>query len=461
MSLTGYLGLLDAGVRGAVTRYVAKFHVQEQHEDASRTVASALLIFGVAGLLAVLISFVLAFGAIDHFKVPVEYLSATRIVLCLAGLTVAASFLGGVFGGILVALQRFDMNNLIQVAGSGVRVIAVIWLLRSGKGIVALASIQFVFTCLIGLASAWTTVRLYPQLRIRLSTADAAHFRLILSFSLYSFLLHVFSYLILYTDSLVIAAFLPVSLVTFFSIPVTLITYSKGLISGITSPMTPLASRLEAQGNLDTLRQVTLRSTGLATALILPICITFILRGKTFIGLWMGPQYAELSWHVLWILTLSVLFSTGPAVPWAVSFGIGKHKPLVPIYLVESFVNLGLSIYLVRKIGIVGVAWGTTIPDLVVCLLFWPWYVRRILHISIWRFVTNAWGKPWLAMIPFAFCTYAMDHWWRVTNVPAFFLQVAVAVLFALAGFWLVCLSSDERRLYLSALKSTSAKVWQ
>jgi O-antigen/teichoic acid export membrane protein len=460
MSLTGYLGLLDAGVRGAVTRYVAKFHVQEHHEDASRTVASALVIFGFAGLLAVLISLALAFGAIDRFKVPVEYLPATRVVVCLAGVTVAASFMGGVFGGILVALQRFDLNNLIQVAGSGLRAVAVILLLSAGKGIVALASIQFVFTCLIGLASAWATLRLYPQLRIRLSTADAAHFRLILSFSAYSFLLHVFAYLILYTDSLVIAAFLPVSLVTFFSIPVTLITYSKGLISGITSPMTPLASRLEAQGNLDSLREVTLRSTRLATALILPICLTFILRGKTFIGLWMGPQYAELSWHVLWVLTLSVLFSTGPAVPWAVSFGIGKHKPLVPIYLCESFVNLGLSIYLVRKIGIVGVAWGTTLPDLLVCLLFWPWYVRRILQISIWRFLTNAWGKPWLAMIPFALCTYAMDHWWHATNLLVFFLQVALAVLFAITGFWLICLAPDERRLYSSALKNTTAKIW-
>ena len=129
MSLTGYLGLLDAGVRGAVTRYVAKFHAESHHEDTNRTASSALVIFSAAGLLSILISFGLAFGAIDHFKIPSQFHSAARIVLCLAGFTVAASFLGGVFGGILVALHRFDINNLIQVTGSAFRSLAIVLVL--------------------------------------------------------------------------------------------------------------------------------------------------------------------------------------------------------------------------------------------------------------------------------------------------------------------------------------------
>src|SRR5947209_11769551 len=53
MSLTGYLSLLDLGVRIAVTRYVAKFHAESDVARASRTVSSALAIFAVAGIVAV------------------------------------------------------------------------------------------------------------------------------------------------------------------------------------------------------------------------------------------------------------------------------------------------------------------------------------------------------------------------------------------------------------------------
>ena len=56
LSLTGYLGLLDLGVRGAVTRYVAKFHSQADHKNASNVASSAMLIFASAGLIAFLSS---------------------------------------------------------------------------------------------------------------------------------------------------------------------------------------------------------------------------------------------------------------------------------------------------------------------------------------------------------------------------------------------------------------------
>jgi O-antigen/teichoic acid export membrane protein len=51
VSLVGYLGLLDLGVRGAVTRYVARFHRVGQHESAGRLASTALAVFSVAGAL--------------------------------------------------------------------------------------------------------------------------------------------------------------------------------------------------------------------------------------------------------------------------------------------------------------------------------------------------------------------------------------------------------------------------
>jgi len=51
----------------------------------------------------------------------------------------------------------------------------------------------------------WSPV--IPELRIRPSYANLPHLKLIFSFSVYSFLLQIFAYLILYTDSVVIALF--------------------------------------------------------------------------------------------------------------------------------------------------------------------------------------------------------------------------------------------------------------
>jgi O-antigen/teichoic acid export membrane protein len=62
-------------------------------------------------------------------------------------------------------------------------------------------------------------------------------------------------------------------------------------------------------------------SSRYATAVMLPIAITFLLRGKSFIGLWMGSEYANVCGQVLSILTLAWLFSAGNSVVGAVMLG--------------------------------------------------------------------------------------------------------------------------------------------
>src|SRR5690348_263281 len=81
LSLTGYLGLLDLGVRGAVTRYVAKFHAMAEDSRASNVASSAMMIFSVTGLLAVLISAILATLVVDKMHIPAQYLTASKLVL--------------------------------------------------------------------------------------------------------------------------------------------------------------------------------------------------------------------------------------------------------------------------------------------------------------------------------------------------------------------------------------------
>jgi O-antigen/teichoic acid export membrane protein len=90
-SLTGYLGLLDLGVRGAVTRYVAKFHAQAKNDDASKVVSSSLAIFMVAGVVAILISLALATLGINSFHIPDVYRTPARLVFLIAGVNVAVS----------------------------------------------------------------------------------------------------------------------------------------------------------------------------------------------------------------------------------------------------------------------------------------------------------------------------------------------------------------------------------
>jgi O-antigen/teichoic acid export membrane protein len=457
VSLTGYLGLLDMGVRGAVTRYVARYHAQGKHEDAGKTASTAIMLFSIAGLLAIVTSVALAAFAVDRFQIPPDVRFASQVVAIIAGVTVASSLVGGVFGGIVVGLQRVDLTNAVESGSSILRAVCIVLALRWGKGIITLGLIQLAFSLLAGIVNLRVSFSLYPELRIGPSRISRAYVRDILSFGVFSFLLHIFAYLILYSDAVVIAAFLPVSAVTFFAIAGNLVTYARQMVGAITTSLTPLASQLEARGNHEELRTETVTWTRYATAVILAIGITFAIRGRTFISLWMGPSYSEASGHVLSVLTIGMVVGMASCVPWSVTFGLGRHRSLVPLYLVESLVNLGLSIALVRSMGIVGVAWGTTIPELVFSVTFWPWFMSKTLHISIFKFIRSAWMRPVVALLPFALCTYLIERGWHARNVPEFFLQVVVALITAVAGGWFLCVSKSDREAVGKTVKAFAA----
>ena len=445
VSLTGYLGLLDMGVRGAVTRYVAKFHTTEELHEVNQIVSSALVIFVGAGALAILASIALALFAVHRFSIPSQYVQSARLVLVIAGITVAVSFVSGVFGGVVIGLQRFDLSNLVEVLSTAARSLAIVLALKHEGGIVALSAIQLAFS-ILGCVVHWQIAQnVCPYLRITFSQADRRNLRLILSFSAYSFVLQISSYLVYYTDSIVIGAFLPVSAITFFAIAGNLITYARAPLSSISVTMTPFASSVEARNDHEQLRRTVLKVCRYSTAIMLPVAITFLLRGGSFIGLWMGPAYAELSGEVLSILTLAWLFSAGNWPLGATMLGLSKHKGLIPAIVAEGLCNLLLSVVLVRKMGIAGVAWGTTMPNLAVNLIFWPWYLRKILDIPISAHAASAWIRPGLAAIPFAICTFCVERWCAARSLTVFFLQVIASLSVWLAFAWFFVVERSDR----------------
>src|SRR5581483_3863764 len=240
VALVGYLGYLDLGVRGAVTRYVARFRSAADHAAAGRIASAAFTAFTGAGGVAIVVSSLLAALAVRVFHVPVELHGVARTVLVLGGLNVAASLISGVFGGIVIGLQRFDYGNAVEVVTQGVRAGAIVAALRAGGGLVALAAIQLGVSVLRGAADLWLSRRLYPELRVRWGVWDRGALRLIFGFGITSSLLQVLGGVVLYSDSLVIGAFLSAGLITFFAIAASLTDYARVLVGGVSQTLTPL-----------------------------------------------------------------------------------------------------------------------------------------------------------------------------------------------------------------------------
>jgi O-antigen/teichoic acid export membrane protein len=184
-SVVGYLGLLDLGVRSAVTKYVATLHAVGRHDKANHIASAALALFSGAGIAAIAMAFGFAEFGLGFFDVSPDLLGAARLVLRLGGVTVAMALVGGVFGGIVVARQRFDLLNLMTLTHEFVRFGAIFLALWSGGGLVELAVIQFATGASQMLITFFMSRRIYPEMRPWKFDFKMEHVRMVLTFGFY------------------------------------------------------------------------------------------------------------------------------------------------------------------------------------------------------------------------------------------------------------------------------------
>jgi O-antigen/teichoic acid export membrane protein len=451
LALTGYLGMLDLGVRGALTRYIARFHSRSEHEQSSQATSAAVILFGGMGVLLTLVCVLLALR-VDILPISASYHDLARVLFLLLGPNLTVSLISGVFSGVLMGLQRFEPVNLIGVLATLGRAIAIVAALSAGGGLLSLVWIQLLTTLLATIACAWICFRAYPEMAIGVRQWNREYAGLILSFTLYSFVLLVFDPLLAYLVSIVVGLAGSAALVTFFWIGANLIHYSRIIVGGIAKTSTPLASAFEAQGDPERLRQATLVGSGYATLVVLPVAVTFLLRGSSFIALWMGAEYGELSGKVLWILTIGLIFSASSQIGLATVLGISKHAAVLPIFVLQATATLVAGAVVMPNFGLPGVAWAITIPYLAVSLLFWPIYLRRTVGVSLAGLAVITWMRPLAAVVPFAICTYAVERFWPASHLVIFFLQVALILPVAALGAWFICLTNKDREMLSQAI---------
>lgn len=453
ISSVNYLGLLDLGMRSSVLRFVSKGHAVGDHGGASDALSAALWVRLQISGLVLLLSAGLALLFPELFSVPPQLAHEAQLAVMIIGMTTSLSMSLGVFGGVLSALNRYDLQSVVTLIQLVLRVSGVVWVLRHGHGIVAVAICEFVTTLVGSVLVLMVARRIYPQLRIHLGKPKPGVLRSLWAYSFYAFLTTIAIQLVYQTDNLVVGTFVSASAVTFYSIGNSLCRYTDQFTGSMTLTFVPAASGYEASGDTAKLQSLYRVGTRAVMAISLPILITLIFRGRNFIGLWMGAQYSKESGTVLILLAIALLFSLTNNTAGAIAFGVSKHKTTARWAIGEGIANLALSITLVHWMGIYGVAVGTLLPSLFVHVGLWPRFISKLLGISRFEVIFQVWGPMFLAGVPFAAASYLMNLYAPAHNMAMFFAETLLLLPVFLAAVAIV-FREQVRELVLPRLRS-------
>jgi O-antigen/teichoic acid export membrane protein len=453
LSLTGYFGLFDLGIRSSVGRFVARYLALNDEARVNRTVSTAFAMLGAGGLATFTGCALVSRFFLGSFHIEPQFLPVVQAALLLTGFNMALALPLGVFSSVLVALERYDILSVITIISELLRAALVLLALHAGKGLLTLAAIAVCLSITQYSVMFLFARRLYRPLAVRPRFVDRATLKELFGFSIFRFISIVAVQMIFYSDSVVVGFFLGVAMVTYYAIASTLINYARNIVSVVTDTLYPLATRLDARRDEEGLRELLLLGTKLAVTVALPISVGFLFLGKQFIGLWMGPQYVS-SATFLMVLTIPQAAAMSQYASTLVLAGMAKHRVLAYVALCEGVANLALSSFLVRKIGLIGVAWGMAVPDLICMSIIVPWYTLRTVGMSPRKYLARAYAGPLASALPAAAVAYALATFVSRPTLPIFAAEAAaVGGTFALAAFFL-CLNSGQRSMLLRRVRN-------
>jgi O-antigen/teichoic acid export membrane protein len=439
ISSVSYFHLLDLGLRNAVITFVSQSRTLGVQAESRRVVSTAMWLRLGIGIVILMLAGLIAAWFPHLFSIPYQLIRAARLAIIFSALSLAVTLASGVPAAVLAAVHRYDLLSSVSLLRTVLRTAGFVVLLDRGFGIVALSIWELTAAVVVGLAYAGACARLCPELG-KMLPPDRAMIRKLWGYSAYAFLITMGGAVITYTDNGIVGLFLSPGAVIFYAIAANLILYSREVISTMSSMFVPVASGFEAGGRTEQLRQLLVRGTQASLLLSLPISIVLFVRGRTFITLWMGAEYGSLSGALLQILLVNQVFTVANLTSSGIIFGMAKHRPLARWVLFEAVTNLLLSVILVKRIGIYGVAWGTALAGVICNLVFWPRYVSKLLNLPLRWYLWKAWGYAALAAVPFGIACWYQERHWQANDLLHFFAQttaiVPIFIVSAALLFW-------------------------
>jgi O-antigen/teichoic acid export membrane protein len=453
-SVVAYGTLLDLGIAPAVTKYVAEYRARGQVDQARGLVATALWLYTGLGLLAFLLSLILAPLFPHLFAVPADQATTAVWLVVLSGLGLAVALPSVTASAVLQGLQRFDLSNLIGVVGMTLFTVATVSVLLLGGGLLGMVAVNIPLTLIMQVPAIWLIHRTAPELRFGWSGARRDLARRVFSFSSALVVVNVAGQVQTQTDEIVIGAFLPVANVTPYSIARRLSAIPQLLTNQFVKVLMPLASHLNATDERRQLQALYLISMRLTLAIEVPLVCGLLVLARAFLAVWVGPEFAGVA-PLAAILAIASLFDTSMWPAAYILQGMARHRPLAIIAIGSAAVNLALSVWLVHPLGLTGVALGTLVPTTIECVALVTPYAMRQNGVSLRAFLVEILWPTLLPAVPMLGVLVALRQWLQ----PASYFTIGVVGLAGAAVYGLLYLALSRGKPEQALLRQSIADV--
>ena len=377
-----YLALFNFGIPWATATIFAKLHsYQAQRLLLIKSLKLLLLLCFIMTCLVSLVALILPNWVHFIAQINQNIVPSAKLFISVSIIFFIIRLPFSLFGALLVFINRVYISKIIDILSSILTISSLLLVIYFKLTIVQYAiisgfiSLVPLFISIILFIKIW---RRETQFNLESNDENISYRHLMVS-SFYFFLNGIGGLILWNTDSLVISHYLGLGETAEYAVMFKFFTILFMIITQIMNVVNPLYPKFFKENKQDILSQlfnVLIRLFPIVGGFIFIIMFGFF---KDFVILWTHNSTIFIGSLSCFAMGLYCYFLCSSIVPYSAIVSLNYSKEIYKLTLLEATVNLVLSIYLVNKIGIAGVVFGTLIAHILTMFILVPIKLDRLI----------------------------------------------------------------------------------
>jgi O-antigen/teichoic acid export membrane protein len=437
----GYFSIFDLGLSRATVKFVAENAAPENaHKIPELVWTSLALLLALGCISGALTACFVSVGVTRFFKMSASSVGEAKIALYLLCASMPILLGTDALRGVLEAVQRFDLVNYVKVPGSVCfylfAAVGIYMGLRVDGIILVLVLVRLATAC----AYMALCLKVIPSLRSGIRVSRRA-IRPLTVFGGWIMLSNITGPIFGSLERFMIASLLSVAMLTYYSVPVDLVSRVTILPVSIVPALFPYFS-FHGNKNSAEVSAVTSHTMKYLLLLMSPLISVFIFFAHDILRLWLGEQFAVQGAVVMQLVALLVFISSFAMIPYTSVQALGRPDLKAILDLVGLPVYVVVAWWFMRHMGVNGAALAKLLLTVYDCafLFFFAWKLKAF---SIRDCLSGALAKAFLTSGILFFVVFAIHSLHR--ELITAIILVIVAMISYTASFWLFVFDVDDR----------------
>ena len=457
-SIASYVTILDFGITSVINTFSIKYKEDGNKEGVENVMFYTLVFSCLAALVIAAFGAVIIIGAPTVFGSSIDgRVGLTRKLLILMISELIMLMFQHYFEGVILAEERYITLRSVDLIQIVIRCIITLLLLFSNIGVMAIAIGDFLG---VGLCLSFEIYYCFKRLKLKVKYhyKDMDLLRGIAKLSLALCLQSLISFLNSSIDKYVLGRYLNTIAVTIYSVALTFSMFFDEIATAIQRLYLPQVVKLVSSGaDGEQLTDFVIIPGRYQLVLCGGVLGAFILFGRQFIEMWSGKDTLD-AWAISLYLMVPSVFPLIQNVCLSILTAMNKRMFRSYVLGGMAIANLFLTIYLVKRMGLMGAPIGTFISLILGNNIAMNLYYKKVIGINVIRLFKSILKGIMPCAIAATFICIPLTLL-RLHGILWFFVECVIFCLVYAVLLWLFGLNGTEKRRIIGALPSNARNI--